>query len=89
MYINNDFFTAFSTSLSEFESPKNRTDLNEMVDQFKSSGATIMAEDSDILATIKSQRHGRSLWRFFLIIAFSLFLIESLLSRPIIRKIRN
>jgi len=89
VYINNDFFTAFSTSLSEFESPKNRTDLNEMVDQFKSSGATIMAEDSDILATIKSQRHGRSLWRFFLIIAFSLFLIESLLSRPIIRKIRN
>jgi len=89
VYINNDFFTAFSTSLSEFESPKIRTDLYEMVNQFKSGGATIMSEGSDIAALIKSQRHGISLWRLFLIAALFLFLIESLLSRPIKRKIRN
>ena len=85
VYVNGNFFTAFSTRLSEFESPKIRANLYEMISQFKSSSVSIMAEGSDIVKSIKSQRHGSSLWRFFLIIAFSLFLIESLISKPSIR----
>ncbi len=88
VYINNDFFTAFSTSLSEFEYPNIRTNLREMVNLFKYSGATIMHQESDIVNLINSQRHGTSLWRLFLIFAILLFLFESLLSKPILRKIK-
>ena len=38
---------------------------------------------------IKSQRHGRSLWKLFLIIAIMLFLFESLISRPIKEQIKH
>ena len=33
---------------------------------------------SEIINILKSNRHGRSLWRIFLIIAFILFLIDDL-----------
>ena len=37
---------------------------------------------TDIISTIKAQRHGSSLWRTFLIICVGLLFIESYLSRP-------
>ena len=83
VFVNDNFFTAFSTHLSEFESPKIRTDISEMVNDFDNNNASILSEDHDVVNSIKSQRHGKSLWRIFLIIAISLFLIESILSRPV------
>ena len=69
--------------MSEFESPKIRADISEMVNDFDNNNASILSEDQDVVSSIKSQRHGKSLWRIFLIIAISLFLIESILSRPL------
>ena len=37
---------------------------------------------TDIVQTITTQRHGKALWRFFLMIAIALFMLESYLSRP-------
>ena len=81
--VDDNFFTAFSTHLSEFESPKIRADISEMLNDFDNNNASILSEDQDVVNSIKSQRHGKSLWRIFLIIAISLFLIESILSRPL------
>ena len=89
VYVNNDFFTAFSTNLSKFESPKIRANLNEMVNSFQSKNASILLENQDIVESIKSQRHGKSLWRIFLIISISLFLIESIISRPTQKELSN
>jgi len=89
VYVNNEFFTAFSTSLSRYESPKIRANINEIINNFELSKASILLEGQDIVELIKSNRHGKSLWRIFLIIAVFLFLIESLLSRPIQKKLRN
>ena len=83
VFVNDNFFTAFSTHLSEFESPKIRADISEMLNDFDNNNASILSEDHDVVNSIKSQRHGKSLWRIFLIIAISLFLIESILSRPL------
>ena len=83
VFVDDNFFTAFSTHLSEFESPKIRADISEMVNDFDYNNASILSEDQDVVNSIKSQRHGKSLWRIFLIIAISLFLIESILSRPL------
>ena len=83
VFVDDNFFTAFSTHLSEFESPKIRADISEMVNDFDNNNASILSEDLDVVNSIKSQRHGKSLWRIFLIIAISLFLIESILSRPL------
>ena len=82
VYVNDDFFTAFSTNISKFESPKIRANLNEVVNSFQSKNASILLEKQGIVESIKSQRHGKSLWRIFLIISISLFLIESIISRP-------
>ena len=44
---------------------------------------------TDIISTIKAKRHGRSLWRTFLIIAIGLLFIESFLSRPRLNALKN
>ena len=88
LYVDDKFFTAFSTSLSEYESPNIRADLGQVIKQFKSSNAVTLSNEKNISEVIKSQRHGRSLWKLFLIIAIMLFLFESFISRPIKEQIK-
>jgi len=89
LYVDDKFFTAFSTSLSEYESPNIRADLDQVIKQFKSNNAVTLSNEKDISDVIKSQRHGRSLWKLFLIIAIILFLFESYISRPIKEQIKH
>ena len=89
LYVDDKFFTAFSTSLSEYESPNIRADLDQVIKQFKSNNAVTLSNEKDISDVIKSQRHGRSLWKLFLIIAIMLFLFESFISRPIKEQIKH
>ena len=89
LYVDDKFFTAFSTSLSEYESPNIRADLGQVIKQFKSSNAVTLSNEKNISEVIKSQRHGRSLWKLFLIIAIMLFLFESFISRPIKEQIKH
>ena len=89
LYVDDKFFTAFSTSLSEYESPNIRADLDQVIKQFKSNNAVTLSNEKNISEVIKSQRHGRSLWKQFLIIAIMLFLFESFISRPIKEQIKH
>ena len=89
LYVDDKFFTAFSTSLSEYESPDIRADLDQVIKQFKSNNAVTLSNEKNISEVIKSQRHGRSLWKQFLIIAIILFLFESFISRPIKEQIKH
>ena len=45
--------------------------------------------DDDVVSILKSKRHGRSIWRTFLIIAIFLFIAESIISRPKVGAIKN
>ena len=82
VYADTDFFTAFSTRLSPYESPKLRATSNEIVQAVGADKMVWISPGTSIKETIESQRHGRALWRTFLVIALALFIIESYLSRP-------
>ena len=82
VYADSEFFTAFSTRLSPYESPKLRTSTNEIIQAVGADRMVWLSPGTPIKETIESQRHGRALWRTFLIIALALFMIESYLSRP-------
>lgn len=82
VYAGSDFFTAFSTRLSPYESPKLRVSSNEIVQAVGTDKMVWISPGTPIKETIESQRHGRALWRTFLLIALALLMIESYLSRP-------
>ena len=76
------FYTAFSTRLSNKESPKNRASYDKINSVIGSNNLVWIEDEMEIQDTIESQRHGILLWRLFLIIAIMLFLLESYLSKP-------
>ena len=76
------FYTAFSTRLSNKESPKNRASYDKINSVIGKNNLVWIENEMEIQDTIESQRHGILLWRLFLIIAIILFLLESYLSKP-------
>ncbi len=82
VYAGSESFTAFSTRLSPYESPKLRSLTNEIIQAVGADRMVWLSPGTPIKETIESQRHGRALWRTFLVIALALFMIESYLSRP-------
>ena len=76
------FYTAFSTRLSNKESPKNRASYDKINSVIGKNNLVWIENEMEIQDTIESQRHGTLLWRLFLIIAIILFLLESYLSKP-------
>ena len=89
VFVNDEFYTAFSTKISPYESPKIRVKKQDLMDAFGAEKSEWINTDDDIINILKLNRHGRSLWRTFLIIAFILFLIESIISRPKLGSIKN
>ena len=89
VFVNNDFYTAFSTKISPYESPKIRVKKQDLIDAIGAKNSKWINTDDDIINILKSNRHGRALWRTFLIIAIILFLIESVISRPKVGSIKN
>ena len=89
VFANNEFYTAFSTKLSPFESPKIRVDKENLMSVVDSEKSVWINPDDDVVSILKSKRHGRSIWRTFLIIAILLFIAESIISRPKVGAIKN
>ena len=89
VFVNDEFYTAFSTKISPYESPKFRVKKQDLMDIIGTEKSEWINSDDNIIDILKSNRHGRSLWRTFLIIAIILFLIESILSRPKLGSIKN
>ena len=89
VFADDEFYTAFSTRLSPFEFPDLREEKPRLLEILGINRSEWIDSDSDVISTIKAQRHGRSLWRTFLIICFGLFFIESFLSRPKIGALKN
>ena len=89
VFADGEFYTAFSTRLSPFESPDLREEKSRLLDIIGVNRSEWIDSGADIISTIKAKRHGRSLWRTFLIICFGFLFIESLLSRPRIGALKN
>ena len=77
-----NFYTAFSTKLSPYESPKLRSSFNEISSVIGSDNLVWISSEMPKEEIIGSTRYGQLLWRIFLIIAIVLFMVESFISRP-------
>ena len=82
VYSNDVLFTSFSTLLSPREYPNSFNFKRKINEKISNLNYKWIPKKSNIEETISSNRHGMSLWRFFLLIAIILYLIESFLSRP-------
>ncbi|MFQ6604958.1 MAG: BatA domain-containing protein [Fidelibacterota bacterium] len=75
-------YAAFSTILSPAEYPSNRVTEDQLRQVFSSDDyVQIIAPESSLSATLKDIRLGKSLWRYFLIAAILLFILETYLGR--------
>ncbi len=79
---NDILFTSFSTKLATSEYPNNRTSEKKINQYISNLNFKWIDENANIEESISSNRHGISLWKFFLLIAIVLYLVESFLSRP-------
>ena len=82
VYSNDALFTSFSTLLSPREYPISYSYRSKINEKISNLNYKWIDKKSNIEETIKSNRHGMSLWRFFLLFAIILFITESFLSRP-------
>ena len=82
VFAGDKFYTAFSAKLSPFEKPNLRAQSNQIMSILGKNRTVWINPGTDIVQTITTQRHGKALWRFFLMIAIALFMLESYLSRP-------
>ena len=82
IYSDNESYTSFSTRLSPYEFPNIRASKEQINEILSPLGVLWIFSNSNIEELISSNRHGRSLWKFFLMIAIILFLIETFISRP-------
>ena len=82
VFVGDDFYTAFSSKLSPFEKPNLRVTANEIISGMGKSRTVWIRPEGNVKETITTRRHGRALWRLFLIMAIIFFLVESFLSRP-------
>ncbi len=75
-------YTAFSTRLHPLEYPSKRISKDIILRQFSHSDIVRWIEPkSDLVNTLQEIRMGKSLWRYFLIAAIVLFIVESLVGR--------
>ena len=82
VYSNDVLFTSFSTLLSPREHPISYSYKRKINEKISNLNYKWITKKSNIEETITSNRHGMSLWRFFLLIAIILYIFESFLSRP-------
>mgnify|MGYP001488907321 FL=1 len=82
VYSNDVLFTSFSTLLSPREYPSSYSYKRKINEKISNLNYKWIDKKSNIKETISSNRHGMSLWRFFLLFAIILYIIESFLSRP-------
>ena len=75
VFADDEFYTAFSTRLSPFEFPNLREEKSRLLEVIGVDRSEWIDSGSDIISTIRAQRHGRSLWRTFLIICFGFLFI--------------
>lgn len=81
VYADGLFYTAFSTHLSPKEYSSNRMSNAEVLNILPSENTRWIEPEIDLVKELNAIRYGRSLWRYFLLLAIITLLIESLIGR--------
>ncbi len=83
-------YTAFSTRLSLAEYPSNRIPKDIILAQFPSDDVIRWIDpDAELSQTLQDIRLGKSLWRYFLIAALIVFILETIVGRMTPEELRT
>ena len=82
VYNNGELFTSFPTRLHYNEYPRPFIGENHFNQKFSNEMLRWINLDSDFKKVFSETRHGKSLWKFFLLAAIVFLLIETILSAP-------
>ncbi len=89
VYKNKELFTSFATELNPNEAVSTQVSVEEIDILFNGLEYKFLTASYDFINIFKEIRHGKALWKIFLILAITLFLIETWVGRPSLRNNRK
>ena len=89
VYKDKVLYTSFSTELNPNEIVSNQITQSEIDILFPKLEYKWINSNDDIINVFDEIRHGKALWKFFLILAIVLFLLETWFGRPTTNNIRK
>ena len=82
VYLNGDYFSTFSTTLSAKELPSNKNQTLTILESTSNDKIKIIESNKNFSNVLKDIRYGKSIWRTLLIIAITCLVLESILGIP-------
>ena len=89
VFKNNKLYTSFSTMLHQSEIVSKQISENEVNVLFKELQYKWIAPSNNFINIFNEIRHGKALWKLFLILAIVLFLLETWIGRPTTNNMRK
>ena len=89
VFKNKKLYTSFSTELHHSEIISKQISENEANTLFNNLEYKWIAPSNNFISVFNEIRHGKALWRLFLILAIVLFLLETYIGRPAINNMRK
>ena len=89
VYKNKEFFTSFTTELHPNEIVSNQISTDEIKILLNGLEYKFIAASHDFIHVFNEIRHGKALWKIFLILAIILILLETWIGRPTLNNNRK
>ena len=89
VFRNKKLYTSFSTELHQSEIVSKQINENELDILFKELEYKWIAPSNNFINVFNEIRHGKALWKIFLILAIGLFLLETWIGRPTTNNMRK
>ena len=89
VYKNKEFFTSFATELHPNEIVSKQISADEVEILLNGLEYKFITVSNDLINVSNEIRHGKALWKIFLLFAIMLFLIETWVGRPTLKNNRK
>ena len=89
IYQNGKHFTSFSTFLHPYEAISKQITKNEITTFLQGDRYRWLKLDNNFINNFNETRHGKSLWKIFLLLATAFLLLETWIGRPIPKNIKK
>tara|TARA_B100000073_G_scaffold239093_1_gene200219 strand:+ start:3756 stop:5801 length:2046 start_codon:yes stop_codon:yes gene_type:complete len=89
IFKNKDLYTSFATELHPNEIVSKQLSVNEIDLILNGLEYKFIKASQDFISVFKEIRHGKALWKIFLILAIILFLLETWIARPSLNNSRK
>ncbi|MEE8336030.1 MAG: BatA domain-containing protein [Candidatus Neomarinimicrobiota bacterium] len=89
IFADDEKYTSFSTQLSPFERPSLRADPEVIRSRWGQENSRWISPEDNLDTKLKEIRHGKSLWRYFLILSIILLGLETIIGRANPEELKN